>query len=139
MKQPETVTVRRSVKHMLAYLLAFPIFAVVSCSLLFRSQIWIGIVVMISALFFLVIGFIGTRDRSSQVVLDGNGLFVRELQCGHIPWRSIRSVRLESMPRGVSFIVLEIKDDEVKSLRFHAHGLDVSPETLCSLISGRIL
>lgn len=130
----KSVNIKRAKQFSMMYLIAFPLLTLVSCSLLFRGGVVFGLIVLVCAVVILAVGLKGLSDRSDRIVIDDEGITVKELGNVQIPWNEIGEARLESLPRGVSFVVLEIGGEDVQKVRFQVHGLSISPGQIRDLI-----
>jgi hypothetical protein len=65
-----------------------------------REQSWLFACVLMAAAFaWAIVTTFRINDRSPQVQVDTNGLFVREWHCGTIPWDNIRFIGHSSQVR----------------------------------------
>jgi hypothetical protein len=84
----------------------------------------------------LIAGILGWRDDKPRVTIASTGIAARGVSENEIPWQQVQSARLETIPRGGSFIVLDLIDG--KTQRFHVEGLEVREGVILHMIRKRI-
>lgn len=113
---------------------------------------------LVVAIGLFLVSIYSFRDSTPQMILDEKGIYVHELGREHIPWADLESAKLKKIPRGGTYIVLELRDDSLypslgykglesklmtvyglSRLTVAVTGLAISPTQLLQKIQQRIL
>jgi hypothetical protein len=84
----------------------------------------------------LLAGIWGLRDDKPRVIITENGITVRELGTGEIPWQTVRSARVERIPGAGRSIILGLTNGE--TYRFYVSVLELSEGTILRMIHEHI-
>lgn len=79
---------------------------------------------------------IGVRDRHPRLIMSDEGLYVRSLGEGAIPWAQIQAAREKRIPRSGSVIILSLYDGT--SRQFDVTWLEQKPPVILRQINARI-
>jgi len=92
---------------------------------------------VVSSAVVLVAAIGGLLDRKPRLVITESGLVARALGEKNISWDQVVSARIESIPRGGSFLILDCRNN--RRYRLFVDGLELSPAEILKLIDERIV
>lgn len=107
----------------------------IACVFIYRGDL-VGWCLMPLGIGSLVAGVLGLRDNHPRFVISDSGVIIRAVGSEEIPWKRVKSVRLEWLPRAGEAIILILVNGEKH--RINASGLDQTPEAILNLLKAHV-
>lgn len=129
------IAIRRSKWAMMTFVLLGTVIGFAAITIIYRGnpEGWCFTVIAVGAL---LPGILGLRDNSARVIVDDNGLIVRELGSDEIAWNRVKSARIESLAKVGNMIILDLEGGQTR--RFYADSLEMSAPQILRLIRERL-
>jgi len=91
---------------------------------------------VVSSIVVLAAAIGGLLDRKPRLIITESGLVARALGDENISWDQVVSARIESIPRGGSFLILDCRNE--RRYRLFLDALELSPTEILKLVDERI-